>query len=32
LDLKKRRRRELLDYALHHLKGDLFPELMDMMR
>jgi hypothetical protein len=22
----------LLDYALHSLKGDLFPELMDMMR
>jgi hypothetical protein len=22
----------LLDYALNHLKGDLFPDLMDMMR
>jgi hypothetical protein len=24
--------RALLDFALHHLKGDLFPELMDLMR
>jgi hypothetical protein len=24
-------RRALLDFALHHLKGDLFPDLMDMM-
>jgi hypothetical protein len=25
-------RRALLDFALHGLKGDLFPDLMDMMR
>jgi hypothetical protein len=25
-------RKALLDFALHHLKGDLFPDLMDMVR
>jgi hypothetical protein len=28
---KKEKREAALDFALHHLEGDLFTELMDMM-
>jgi hypothetical protein len=30
--LEVKKTRALLDFALHHLKGDLFPDLMDMMQ
>jgi hypothetical protein len=30
--LEVKKTRALLDYAVHGLKGDLFPELMEYMR